>query len=105
MKYGSKISSNAEAKECVLHYKKIKQFKDYALLEIIIETGRKHQIRVQLSQQGFPILGDKRYGSKIALKTKAISLHARKLGFKHPTLDKVILVEAELPSFWSDYLP
>ncbi len=60
------------------------------LLEVILETGRKHQIRGQLVHLGYPICGDKKYGAKQAFRTKDIALHAYYLAFQHPVIKQPV---------------
>jgi len=72
-----------DAKFAVTHYKVIKEFPDHTLLEIHIETGRKHQIRVHLSDLGCPIVGDRKYGADDKVKRR-IRLHAYFLAIPHP---------------------
>ncbi|MCB0387726.1 MAG: RNA pseudouridine synthase, partial [Winogradskyella sp.] len=73
-----------EGKKAVLHYQVIKKLDSYYLLEVTLETGRHHQIRVQLASMGCPIKGDLKYGFDRSNKDASISLHARNLQFTHP---------------------
>ena len=68
-------------------------------LEIELETGRKHQIRVQLSHHGHPIIGDRKYGSRTPFPA-GIALHSRRLLISHPTTDARLEFEAPLPDTW-----
>jgi 23S rRNA pseudouridine1911/1915/1917 synthase len=70
-----------------------------SLLEVRPHTGRKHQIRVQLSQAGFPILGDRKYGS-LRRFPAGIALHARRLVARHPVSKMQMEFEAPLPAAW-----
>jgi 23S rRNA pseudouridine1911/1915/1917 synthase len=70
-----------------------------ALVEITLETGRKHQIRLQLAEHGFPILGDRKYGGRRRF-AAGIALHARRLAFRHPVRDEAIELIAPLPATW-----
>jgi 23S rRNA pseudouridine1911/1915/1917 synthase len=90
------ITQTAEGKEAKLTYRKLKQVGKNSLLEIRLETGRKHQIRVQLASQGFPILGDGKYGAKTDF-PGGIALHAWKLTFTHPTTGQKIELTAPIP--------
>lgn len=85
------------SKKAVLHYKTLKILENYTLLEIELETGRHHQIRVQLSSVGSPIKGDLKYGFDRSNKDASISLHARRLQFEHPVSSEAIDVTAPLP--------
>lgn len=82
-----------------LHYRTIGRSGSLSLLEIKLETGRKHQIRVQLSHAGFPVLGDRKYGSTKPFET-GIALHCRSLKFEHPTRKTQVTVEAPPPGCW-----
>ena len=84
-------------KKAILHYEVLKVFEQndttYSLLKIALETGRTHQIRVQFASRGFPLCGDRRYGSKENLKN--ISLWAHTLSFNHPKTNKPLTYTAE----------
>ncbi|MEK9739620.1 MAG: RluA family pseudouridine synthase [Flavobacteriaceae bacterium] len=85
------------AKEARLHYVKLIELDRYSILEIKLETGRHHQIRAQLSEFGFPIVGDLKYGAARSNKDGSICLHAKKLQIDHPVTQKTITISAELP--------
>ena len=90
-----------DAQEARLRYRVIKALSDeLALLEIQLETGRKHQIRVQLSAVGHPVVGDRKYGSTLQMK-QGIALHSYRLGLQHPVKREPMEIEAPLPSSWS----
>jgi 23S rRNA pseudouridine955/2504/2580 synthase len=82
----------------------------YSLLEVTIKTGRTHQIRVHLASQGYPIMGDEKYGDfehnrelkKMGL--KRMFLHAWRLRFNHPNSDKSVLLEAPLPTELQEFI-
>lgn len=80
-----------------LEYYFLKKLENYFLYEIKLITGRHHQIRVQLSCAGSPIKGDIKYGSKRSNKDGGISLHARKIEFKHPVKQENISITAPIP--------
>ena len=84
------------SKKAILHYKIIKELKNYYLLEVLLETGRHHQIRTQLSAIGCPIKGDLKYGYERSNKDGGICLHAKKISFSHPVSKKKILISAPL---------
>lgn len=93
------IASAAGAQEARLHYRLLKQFPDRTLLEVKPETGRKHQIRVQLAKIGCQILGDRKYGSRYAFPS-GIALHAMRLVFEHPVRCEPMELVAPLPKSW-----
>ncbi|CAM9635207.1 unnamed protein product [Chrysoparadoxa australica] len=70
------------------------------LLRVRIHTGRKHQIRCQLSALGHPVVGDTKYGSKVRLKDRSIALHARTLVLPHPVSGKPLILDAPVPATW-----
>lgn len=85
-----------DGQHAVTHYKVIQSNRNFTLLEVRLETGRKNQIRVHMQDLGHPIVGDKKYGSK----SKAINrlgLHARVLAFIHPTKGHLLRFETEIP--------
>jgi 23S rRNA pseudouridine1911/1915/1917 synthase len=88
-----------EAVEARLAYRVLRQLEGAALLEIALQTGRKHQIRVQLAARELPILGDRQYGSRTAF-AAGIALHARQLRFVHPVRNIPIELVAPVPRTW-----
>lgn len=92
----------AGIKKCELHYEVVRKIDDYHMLEINPITGRSHQIRVQLSHHGFPILGDLKYGGKKPSDPRQICLHCQSISFVHPTLKEQVRIEAQPPS-WSEW--
>ena len=90
------------SKKAILHYQTKKKLDNYSLLEVDLETGRHHQIRVQLSSIGSTIKGDLKYGAKRSNKDGSIHLHARKIEFIHPVSKELVKVTAPTPkdSIW-----
>ena len=86
-------SSNPDAKLSKLRYKVLTRGDRYTLLEINLLTGRKHQIRCQLSNLGHPIKGDLKYGARRSNRNGGISLQAHKIEFVHPVSKENICVE------------
>jgi len=83
-------------KKCVTHYEVMKESKDYSLLNVNIDTGRKNQIRVQLGNLGHYVIGDDKYGEP-ADPLKRLGLHAYELIFKHPITGKTYRFSAPIP--------
>ncbi len=87
-----------DSKKAILHYTTLKELDNYSLLEISLETGRHHQIRVQLSNIGCFIKGDLKYGSKRINSDKSICLHANEISFIHPISKNEIKIKANTPN-------
>ena len=88
--------AHPEAKAAVTHYRTIQSNGRYSMLEITLETGRKNQIRTHLSEAGHPVAGDRLYGSTINPLGR-LGLHAKLLGFEHPTTGKRMVFTAPIP--------
>lgn len=102
-------AEHPDAQHAELRFEVLQRAEQVSWLQIQLMTGRTHQIRLQTSHRGFPILGDELYGSSIAfgpqsddLRTRWISLHARKLAFTCPVSQDRIDVESPLPDCWRD---
>lgn len=80
-----------------LDYEVLNHSDNYQLLEILLKTGRHHQIRAQLSAIDCPIKGDVKYGFRRGNKDRSIHLHSRKLEFNHPETDELVSVQANTP--------
>ena len=96
-----KMDVDKDGKEAITHFKVLERYKNkYTLLQINLETGRTHQIRVHLSHIGYPIIGDEVYSNgKNEWNVSGQCLHAWKLEFKHPITGKKISLEAEIPEY------
>jgi 23S rRNA pseudouridine1911/1915/1917 synthase len=92
-------SDRPGAKEARLSFRPIKSEGKFRLLEIELETGRKHQIRLQLAHHGQPIVGDRKYGSQLKFPA-GIALHARRLVIAHPIRGERLEFLAPLPTYW-----
>lgn len=100
-----KMAVTKIGKEAITHFKVIKRYEGYTLLEVNIETGRTHQIRVHLSEIGYPIVGDTVYSNgKNPFGVEGQMLHASELIFKHPRTGEKMTVSAPLPKYFKDIL-
>lgn len=89
------------SKSAVTHFKVLERFRDYTVIECQLETGRTHQIRVHMAYIGHPLLGDMTYGVKKAkIKNEGQLLHAKTLGFIHPTKDEYMEFDSEIPELF-----
>ena len=96
-----KMAVDKDGKEAITHFKVLKRYDNYTLLEIKIDTGRTHQIRVHMSQIGHPVVGDDVYSNgKNEFGVEGQMLHARSLDFKHPITGKAIHLEADIPEYF-----
>jgi 23S rRNA pseudouridine1911/1915/1917 synthase len=87
------------ARQALLHYQRKAHHDGLTLLEVRPQTGRTHQLRVQLAQRGCPIYGDAKYGS-VRVFDQAIGLHARSLTLLHPIRYEPMTLTAEIPQNW-----
>ncbi len=100
-------ADHPEGRLAVLHYRVVGMGDWGTWLEVELETGRMHQVRVQAARRGHPVLGDWQYGSTVAFgppredrRELAIALHARRLAFRHPMTHEPVDVVAPLPDAW-----
>jgi 23S rRNA pseudouridine1911/1915/1917 synthase len=105
-RFVSRPSPMTEA--AITHYRVLRRMSDTTLVEVILETGRRNQIRVHFADAGHPVLGDPRYNTKKAMHPrwirKRIALHAKSLGFKHPVSGKAMTFESPLPPALEKFL-
>ncbi|MCQ8267645.1 RluA family pseudouridine synthase [Streptococcus suis] len=99
-----KQAVTAKGKEAVTRFQVLERFGDYTLVELALETGRTHQIRVHMAYIGHPVAGDEVYGPRKTLKGHGQFLHARTLGFTHPKTGEVVAFTAEAPAIFQDTL-
>lgn len=91
-------------KHAVTHFKVLERFNGFTLLELQLETGRTHQIRVHMSYIGFPVCGDPLYGPKKVIGKNGQYLHAKTLGFIHPRTGEELEFDSPLPDFFEEFL-
>jgi len=101
-----KMAVNAKnGRSAVTHFRVLERFKDATYIEVTLETGRTHQIRVHMSYIGYPIIGDTVYGRKNdRYDINGQALHAKELGFIHPTREKYMEFESPLPEYFENLL-
>jgi 23S rRNA pseudouridine1911/1915/1917 synthase len=93
-----------DGKPAVTHFEVLKRYEGFTLIELQLETGRTHQIRVHMQYIGYPVAGDPLYGPKKTLKGNGQFLHAKLLGFEHPTTGEMMVFEAPLPEIFKKTL-
>ena len=91
-------------KDAVTHFQVLERYDEYTLVELQLETGRTHQIRVHMQYIGYPLVGDPVYGLKRTIKGNGQFLHAKLLGFTHPSTGKKMVFEAPLPEIFKKTL-
>ena len=100
-----KMAVTPKGKEAITHFKVLERFEKYTYLEVNIETGRTHQIRVHMAEIGHPVVGDMVYSNgKNEFNIEGQMLHAYRLEFKHPITEKEMCLEASLPEYFTNIL-
>jgi 23S rRNA pseudouridine1911/1915/1917 synthase len=101
--------TDPDGRIAILHYRVLQRLAGKTLLEIELETGRTHQIRVQCASRGHPLLGDDLYRSTLPFgpwhddeRQRLVALHAQSLRFRHPATQEYISVVAPLPEYWRE---
>lgn len=101
----TKMAVSKKGKNAITHFTVMEKFEKFTLLEVVIETGRTHQIRVHLAQIGYPIVGDYVYSNgKNPFGVEGQMLHSSRLEFVHPTTGKIMKLEAKLPAYFEEVL-
>lgn len=100
-----KMAVSKDGKNAITHFKVLKRYDKYTLVEVKIETGRTHQIRVHMSHIGYPVVGDAVYSNgKNPFGVTGQMLHAKNLVFNHPITNKELNLEAPLPEYFEEVL-
>jgi len=98
------VTDNPMDQSAELRFHRLKTLGDISLIEIDLLTGRHHQIRIQFSHRGHPVLGDRRYGSRRDWPGEGIALHAWKLTILHPVTREKMLFTASPPEMWTPFI-
>ena len=99
-----KMAVRADGKEAITHFKVLKRFDKATLIELKLETGRTHQIRVHMNYIGHPVVNDPVYGNRKLFDNTGQCLHAKELGFVHPKTGKYMQFDSELPDCFLNIL-
>lgn len=101
----TKMAVTDDGKIAITKYKVLKRYQGYTLCEFSLKTGRTHQIRVHAKYLGNPVVGDKEYGfKKQRFNLDGQLLHAKKLIFRHPETNQLMIFEAPIPKYFEDVL-
>lgn len=93
-----------EGRLAITHYQRLSQGRNYCYLRLILETGRKHQIRVHCQEAGYPVVGDERYGATTN-PVGRLCLHAHRIAFNHPLTGKALDFRSPVPSLLTRLVP
>ena len=96
--------TDINSKDAITHFRVIERYKDATLIELSLETGRTHQIRVHMQYIGYPIVNDPVYGRRKLIDNSGQCLHAKTLGFIHPRTNKYMEFDSELPECFTNIL-
>ena len=99
-----KMAISADGKEAITHFKVLKRYEKATLIELRLETGRTHQIRVHMNYIGHPVVNDPVYGNRKLFDDTGQCLHAKELGFVHPTTGEYMQFDSELPECFINVL-
>ena len=99
-----KMAVLASGKNAITHFKVLKRFNNATLIELQLETGRTHQIRVHMDYIGHPVVNDPVYGGRKLIDDTGQCLHAKELGFVHPTTHKFMKFDSDLPDCFTNIL-
>lgn len=96
--------TDLNSKDAITHFKVLERYKDATLIELNLETGRTHQIRVHMQYIGYPVVNDPVYGRKKIIDNSGQCLHAKTLGFSHPKTNEYMEFDSELPECFINIL-
>jgi 23S rRNA pseudouridine1911/1915/1917 synthase len=98
------VDSPVGEKHAVTHLRVTKRLANATVLDATLDTGRTHQIRIHCASLGHPVLGDRKYGHPTGDDVPQMALHARHLGFKHPTTNKTMTFTTPLPTGLQEWI-
>ena len=96
--------TSVNSKDAITHLKVLKRFKDATLIELTLETGRTHQIRVHMDYIGYPVVNDTVYGRRKQIDETGQCLHAYQIGFNHPTKGEYMEFNCDIPECFKNIL-
>ncbi|QVK20210.1 RluA family pseudouridine synthase [Mycoplasmatota bacterium] len=99
-----KMTVIGNGRDAVTHFTVLERFDEFTLIKCKLETGRTHQIRVHLKYIGYPLVGDTMYGRRKVIGNNGQFLHAKVLGFTHPTTNQYLEFNSELPEWFNKYI-
>ena len=99
-----KMAVISSGKEAITHFKVLERYQKATLIELKLETGRTHQIRVHMNYIGYPVVNDPAYGRRKLIDNTGQCLHAKELGFVHPTTHEYLEFSCELPECFENIL-
>lgn len=99
-----KMAIDKDGKEAITHFRVLKRYMGYTLCEFKLETGRTHQIRVHMKYINHPLVGDPVYGPRHIIGDHGQFLHAKTIGFVHPTTNEYMEFTSELPEYFNEFL-
>lgn len=97
------VANASEGDEAITHYRTVASGRNFSMIEVRLETGRRNQIRVHLAEAGHPVVGDTMYGKGRDEQLRRLALHAKQLGFIHPRSGKKMTFTAELPRSFREF--
>ena len=103
LKDRKKMNVVKDGKKAITHFKVLERYKNATLLELKLETGRTHQIRVHMAYIGHPVINDSVYNTRV-INNEGQCLHAKKLGFIHPTTNEYMEFDSDLPECFTNIL-
>ena len=99
-----KMAVDKDGKQAITNFTVLKRYKGFTLIECKLETGRTHQIRVHLEYIGHPLVGDETYGRRKVIGNLGQFLHAKTIGFIHPSTNEYIEFSIDLPEYFTSFL-